>query len=84
MTLILGRRGPPLFALIDHPRQLWTPKVESYYGRMDLVFVAREMIGHCHLGPFALPLENDFEDCPYEGSSIWWTTSPMNVALYVM
>ena len=34
---------------------------------MEMVLVARYMTGHCHLGPFAIPREDELEDCPLCG-----------------
>ena len=34
---------------------------------MEMVLVARYMMGHCHLGPFAIPHEDELEDCPLCG-----------------
>ena len=32
-----------------------------------MVLVARYMMGHCHLGLFAIPCEDELEDCPLCG-----------------
>ena len=32
-----------------------------------MVLVACYMIGHCHLGPFVIPCEDEREDCPVCG-----------------
>ena len=39
----------------------------TYYGRMEMVLVACYMMGHGHLGPFAIPHEDKPEDCPLGG-----------------
>ena len=34
---------------------------------MEMVHVARYTTGHCHLGPFEIPREDELEDCPLCG-----------------
>ena len=43
------------------------PKDASCCGRMEMVLVARSVMGHCHLGPFEIPREDELEDCPLCG-----------------
>ena len=59
--------GRTLFALLDRAGEPWMPEDASYYGRMELVLVACYMMGHCHLGPFEIPHEDELEDCPLCG-----------------
>ena len=56
-----------LFALLDRAAEPWMPEDASCYGRMELVLVARYMTGHCHLGPFEIPREDELKDCPLCG-----------------
>ena len=35
---------------------------------MEMVLVARYMTGHCHLGPFEIPREDELGDCPLCGA----------------
>ena len=59
--------GRTLFALLDRAGEPWMPEDVSCCGRMELVLVARYMTGHCHLGPFEIPREDELEDCPLCG-----------------
>ena len=59
--------GRTLFALLDCAGEPWMPEDASCCGRMELVLVARYMTGHCHLGPFEIPREDELEDCPLCG-----------------
>ena len=43
------------------------PEDASCSGRMEMVLVACYMTGHCHLGPFEIPREDELEDCPLCG-----------------
>ena len=55
--------GRTLFILLDQVGEPWMPVDVSYYRRMEMVLVAQCMTGHCHLGPFAVPCEDELEDC---------------------
>ena len=59
--------GRTLFVLLDQAGEPWMPVDASFCGRMEMVLVARYMTGHCHLGPFAIPREDELEDCPLCG-----------------
>ena len=60
--------GRSLFTLMERAGQPWTPEDASHCGRMEMVLVARYMTGHCHLGSFAIPHDDDaLEDCPLCG-----------------
>ena len=43
------------------------PEDASCSGRIEIVLVARYMMGHYHLGPFEIPREDELEDCPLCG-----------------
>ena len=43
------------------------PEDTSCCGQMEMVLVAHYMMGHCHLGPFEIPREDELEDCPLCG-----------------
>ena len=43
------------------------PEDTSCNGRMEMVLVACYMMGHCHLGPFEIPREDELDDCPLCG-----------------
>ena len=59
--------GRTLFALLDRAGEPWMPEDAGCCRRMELVLVARYMMGHCHLGPFEIPREDELEDCPLCG-----------------
>ena len=59
--------GRTLFALLDRAGGPWMPEDASCCRRMEMVLVARYMTGHCHLGPFEIPCEDELEDCPLCG-----------------
>ena len=56
-----------LFASLDRVGEPWMPEDASCCGWMEMVLVARYMTGHCHLGPFEIPREDELEDCPFCG-----------------
>ena len=59
--------GRTLFALLDHVGEPWMPQDASCCGRMEMAFVPCYMMGHCHLGPFEIPREDELEDSPLCG-----------------
>ena len=59
--------GPTLFALLDRAGEPWVLEDASCCRRMEMVLVARYMMGHCHLGPFEMPREDELKDCPLCG-----------------
>ena len=59
--------GRTLFGLLARVGEPWMPEDASCSGRMEMVLVARYMTGHCHLGPFEIPREDELEDCPLCG-----------------
>ena len=59
--------GRTLFALLDRAGEPWMPEDARCCRRMKMVLVARYMVGHCHLGPFGIPREDELEDCPLCG-----------------
>ena len=56
--------GRTLFAFLDRAGEPWMPKDASCCGRMEMVLVACYMTGHCHLGIFEIPHEDELQDCP--------------------
>ena len=72
--------GRTLFGLLARVGELWMPEDASCSGRMEMVLVARYMTGHCHLGPFEIPREDELEDIALcVGSSTLRTTSSTTV-----
>ena len=57
------------------------PKDTSCCGRMEMVLVACYMTGHCHLGPFEIPREDELADCPLCGELYLEDTSSTIVQL---
>ena len=73
--------GHTFFALVDHAGEPWMPEDASCYGWMEMVLVAHYMMGHCHLGPFEIPCEDELKDCPCVWSSTSRITSSTTVQL---
>ena len=59
--------GHTLFVLLDRAGEPWMLEDANCCGRMEMVLVAHYMTGHCHLGPFEIPREDELEDSPLCG-----------------
>ena len=57
--------GRPLFAVLDRAGEPWIPEDVSFCGRMEMVPVTRYVMGHCHLGPFEIPCEDELGGLPF-------------------
>ena len=51
------------------------PEDTSYFGWMKMVFVARYMMGHCHLGPFEILREDELNYFPLRGELYYRTSA---------
>ena len=59
--------GRFLHDLFEDAGEAWMPEDIARHHRLEVVQVARFMMGHCHLGNFCLPREDHSEDCPLCG-----------------
>ena len=59
--------GRFLHDLFEDAGEAWMPEDIAHYHRLEMVQLARFVMGHCHLGNFCLPREDHSEDCPLCG-----------------
>ena len=62
----VSETGSTLYEIVPMVGQAWMPRDASRGNRLDLLETARFIMGHCHVGAFAIPWHlEEWAICPW-------------------